>query len=132
MHWRLLPIDRSSLAQRSVFEISRLWKLNSVHQVPDAEILPHVYTSASMTSNNVLSSSRTKYILPIGTERKYFEVGIFASSQQRMLTYKQDHEEVIIPPAKVVPPRISERLIPCSELPPLAKQSFLVGAVPRS
>lgn len=45
-----------------------------MHQGPDAEVLPHVYTSTSMTGNNVLSSSGSKYILPIGTERKYFEV----------------------------------------------------------
>jgi antiviral helicase SLH1 len=39
----------------------------------------------------------------------------------------QDYEEVIIPPARPVPPRETERLIPISELDPLAKGSFLVG-----
>lgn len=40
----------------------------------------------------------------------------------------KDYEEVIVPPAKTVPPRASERLVPCSELPPLAKASFPVGS----
>ena len=79
-HWRLLLIARSSLARQSVLELSHLRKLNSVHQGPEADVLPHVYTSASMTGNNALSKLGSKYILPVGTERKYFEVGIFASS----------------------------------------------------
>jgi antiviral helicase SLH1 len=39
----------------------------------------------------------------------------------------QDYEEVIIPPAKAIPPRLNERLIRISELDPLVQGSFLVG-----
>ncbi|KIM25210.1 hypothetical protein M408DRAFT_26410 [Serendipita vermifera MAFF 305830] len=73
-----------------------------------AEVLPHVYTSASMTNNHAFAGFASKYMLPLGTTRQMYE----------------DYEEVILPPAKTVPPRASERLIPCSELPPLAKGSF--------
>ena len=38
----------------------------------------------------------------------------------------QEYEEVTVPPARVVPPRASERLIPVAELDPLAKGSFPV------
>jgi antiviral helicase SLH1 len=48
-------------------------------------------------------------MLPIGTARHDYE----------------DYEEVVIPPAKTVPPRESERLIPVSELDELARGSFL-------
>ncbi|PVF94776.1 putative RNA helicase [Serendipita vermifera] len=72
------------------------------------EALPHVYTSSSVTQNHAFSSFGAKYLLPIGTTRNHFE----------------DYEEVTVPPAKVVPPKPSERLIPCTELPPLAKGSF--------
>ncbi|CAG7848419.1 Putative helicase mug81; AltName: Full=Meiotically up-regulated gene 81 protein [Serendipita indica DSM 11827] len=74
----------------------------------EAEVLPHVYTSASMTHNHSISTFGTKYLLPLGTTRRYTE----------------DYEEVTVPPARVVPPRATERLVPCSELPPLAKGSF--------
>lgn len=40
--------------------------------------------------------------------------------------FLQDYEEVVIPPAKTVPPRGSERLIPVSELDELARGSFPV------
>jgi hypothetical protein len=43
--------------------------------------------------------------------------------------YLQDFEEVIIPPARPVPPRATERLIPVSKLDPLAKGSFPVCPV---
>ncbi|KAJ7179883.1 Sec63 Brl domain-containing protein [Mycena crocata] len=72
------------------------------------EILPHVYTSTPMSQGNVLSQFGSKYMLPLGTVRQTYE----------------DFEEVIIPPAKPVPPRVTERLIPVSELDPLAKGSF--------
>ncbi|KII95222.1 hypothetical protein PLICRDRAFT_661155 [Plicaturopsis crispa FD-325 SS-3] len=77
---------------------------------PEAEILPHVYTSsaAGTVQGNVLSQFGSKYMLPLGTTRHDFE----------------DYQEVIIPPARPVPPRHSERLIPVSELDPLAKGSF--------
>lgn len=41
----------------------------------------------------------------------------------------QYYEEVIIPPAKPVPPRETERLISVSELDPLAKGSFLASVL---
>ncbi|KAJ7129808.1 Sec63-domain-containing protein [Mycena epipterygia] len=72
------------------------------------EVLPHVYTSTPMSQGNVLSQFGSKYMLPLGTVRQTYE----------------DFEEVIIPPAKPVPPRVTERLIPVSELDPLAKGSF--------
>lgn len=67
----------------------------------------------------------TKYTLPVGTERQRFEVSgvttaIFVSN------VAQDYEEVIVPPAKPVPPQASERRIPVSELDPLARGSFPV------
>ncbi|OBZ76331.1 putative helicase mug81 [Grifola frondosa] len=78
----------------------------TAHEAP--EILPYVYTSGSMVQGNILSHLGTRYVLPIGTTRNNYE----------------DYEEVVIPPAKAVPPRMSERLIPVSELDPLAKGSF--------
>jgi antiviral helicase SLH1 len=39
----------------------------------------------------------------------------------------QEYEEVIVPPAKPVPPRVAERLIPVNELDPLARGSFPVS-----
>lgn len=67
-------------------------------------------------------------MLPLGTTRNDYEVfrthlkhhGYFHSN------IIQDFEEVIVPPTKAVPPREAERLIPVSELPPLAKGSFPV------
>jgi antiviral helicase SLH1 len=75
------------------------------------EILPHVYTSSSVVQGSVLSPIGNKYTLPIGTTRHDHE----------------DYEEVIIPPAKPVPPRETERLISVSELDPLARGSFPVS-----
>ncbi|KAJ6539226.1 Sec63-domain-containing protein [Mycena capillaripes] len=72
------------------------------------EILPHVYTSTPMAQGNVLSQFGSKYMLPLGTDRQTYE----------------DFEEVIIPPARPVPPRVAERLILVSELDPLAQGSF--------
>ena len=66
-------------------------------------------------------------MLPLGTTRNAYEVvlpartGILPS-----LKCRQDYEEVTVPPASVVPPRKSERLIPVAELDPLAKGSFPV------
>jgi len=45
----------------------------SYFQQPEAEDLPHVYTSSSI-SGNVLSHLGTKYMLPIGTTREMQEV----------------------------------------------------------
>lgn len=39
------------------------------------EVLPHVYTSSSM-QGNVLSHLGAKYMLPIGTKREYYDVGL--------------------------------------------------------
>ncbi|KAF5393646.1 hypothetical protein D9757_000135 [Collybiopsis confluens] len=75
---------------------------------PEAEFLPHVYTSSSMTQGNVLSHLGTRYMLPLGTQRKL----------------KEEYEEVIIPPARPVPPRQTERLVPVAELDHLAKGCF--------
>ncbi|KAF8138604.1 Sec63-domain-containing protein [Boletus edulis] len=61
-----------------------------------------------MGGGNILSQYGSKYMLPIGTTRHDYE----------------DYEEVVIPPAKVVPPRESERLIPVSGLDELARGSF--------
>ncbi|CDO68689.1 hypothetical protein BN946_scf184652.g16 [Trametes cinnabarina] len=72
----------------------------TAHDAPEA--LPHVYTSGSVVQGNMLSHLGTRYLLPM----------------------EQDYEEVVIPPAKAVPPRASERLISVSELDPLAKGSF--------
>ncbi|KAI0650624.1 Sec63-domain-containing protein [Trametes meyenii] len=82
-----------------------LWT-GTAHDAPD--VLPHVYTSASMVQGNMLSHLGTRYLLPVGTARRETE----------------DYEEVTIPPAKMVPPRASERLIPVAELDPLANGSF--------
>ncbi|KAJ7507670.1 Sec63 Brl domain-containing protein [Mycena galericulata] len=72
------------------------------------EVLPHVYTSNPTAQGNILSQFGSKYMLPLGTVRQTYE----------------DFEEVIIPPARPVPPRATERLIPVSELDPLARGSF--------
>lgn len=44
-------------------------------QASAPEVLPHVYTSASMVQGNVLSQYGSKYMLPIGTTRQDHEVG---------------------------------------------------------
>ncbi|ESK97545.1 activating signal cointegrator 1 complex subunit 3 [Moniliophthora roreri MCA 2997] len=76
--------------------------------IPEPERLPHVYTSSNMSQGNILSHTGSKYLLPIGTDRKLYE----------------EYEEVIVPPAKPVPPRETERLIPVSGLDRLAKGCF--------
>ncbi|KAF9569347.1 Sec63-domain-containing protein [Agrocybe pediades] len=75
---------------------------------PVEEVLPHVYTSSSVSQGNVVSQLGSKYMLPLGTSRYQYE----------------EYEEVIIPPANPVPPKASERLISISELDPLVKGSF--------
>ncbi|KAH9850708.1 Sec63-domain-containing protein [Lenzites betulinus] len=82
----------------------------TAHDAPEA--LPHVYTSSSVAQGNMLSHLGTRYMLPMGTTRRETEARI------------SDYEEVVLPPARTVPPRASERLIPVSELEPLAKGSF--------
>ncbi|EJD01188.1 Sec63-domain-containing protein [Fomitiporia mediterranea MF3/22] len=74
----------------------------------EQEVLPHVYTSSSFRQNNILSDAGAKYLLPVDTERHMYE----------------EYEEVIIPPARPIPPRVNERLISVSELDDLCKGSF--------
>ncbi|KAF9263522.1 Sec63-domain-containing protein [Marasmius fiardii PR-910] len=75
---------------------------------PEPEVLPHIYSSSSMSQNNILSQYGRKYMLPLGTVRNYH----------------QEYEEVVVPPAKPVPLRSTERLVPVSELDPLARGCF--------
>lgn len=75
---------------------------------PEAEVLPHVYTSSSTSQGNVLSHLGSKYMLPVDTIRQDNE----------------EYLEVVIPPSKPIPPRSTERLIPVSELDPIARGSF--------
>ncbi|KIK65385.1 hypothetical protein GYMLUDRAFT_350494 [Collybiopsis luxurians FD-317 M1] len=75
---------------------------------PEVEALPHVYTSSSISQGNVLSHLGTRYMLPIGTQRKMNE----------------EYEEVIVPPARPIPPKQTERLVPVSELDELARGCF--------
>ncbi|EKM59388.1 uncharacterized protein PHACADRAFT_137065 [Phanerochaete carnosa HHB-10118-sp] len=72
------------------------------------EVLPHVYTSSSMASGNVLSHLGSRFMLPVGTTRVDHE----------------GYEEVTVPPARPVPPRVNERSIPVPELDQLCKGSF--------
>ncbi|KAF8265108.1 Sec63-domain-containing protein [Lactarius quietus] len=75
--------------------------------VDPPEVLPHVYKS-SASGGNILSESGQKFTLPVGTTR-----------------HDEDYySEVVIPPAKTIPPRATERLIPVEELDDLAKRSF--------
>ena len=65
-------------------------------------------------------------MLPIGTDRQVYEV---SSSEYRVLSSSnilQEYEEVIIPPAKPIPPKAEERLIPVSDLEELVKGCFIV------
>jgi antiviral helicase SLH1 len=65
-------------------------------------------------------------MLPIGTDRQVYEVG---SSEYGVLLSSntlQEYEEVIIPPAKAIPPKAEERLMPVSELEELVKECFTV------
>ncbi|KAF7968884.1 hypothetical protein HWV62_28912 [Athelia sp. TMB] len=84
------------------------WRTHVLVQQAAPEVLPHVYTSSSIVQGTMLSQFGSKYMLPLGTTR----------------LDREDYEEVIIPPAKTVPPRASERLVQVSELDPLAKGSF--------
>ncbi|CAE6454479.1 unnamed protein product [Rhizoctonia solani] len=74
----------------------------------DAPEYPHVYTSGSNAHGNILSMFGSKFLLPLGTQRDTNE----------------QYQEVVIPPAKAVPPRINERPIPVRELDTLARGCF--------
>ncbi|QRV72722.1 hypothetical protein RhiJN_00736 [Ceratobasidium sp. AG-Ba] len=76
--------------------------------ITDGPTYTHVYTSSSNVHGNILSMFGSKFTLPLGTQRN---------------TYEQ-YQEVIIPPANTVPPRINERLVPVQELDPLAGGCF--------
>ncbi|KAG6837982.1 hypothetical protein H0H93_008376 [Arthromyces matolae] len=80
--------------------------LNAQQEAP--EVLPHVYSSSVMSQGNVLSQLGSKYMLPMGTVRKQ----------------EDEFEEVIVPPAKTIPPKAGERLLPVNDLEPLARESF--------
>lgn len=68
-------------------------------------------------------------MLPMGTTREYREACILESRLSRcLILFRQECEEVTIPPAKAVPPRVNERLIPVVDLDGLAKGAFPVGA----
>ncbi|TFY57142.1 hypothetical protein EVJ58_g7210 [Rhodofomes roseus] len=56
--------------------------------------------------------------------RRRMEETLRANAARPLFTGTADYEEVTIPPTKPVPPRINERLLPVSELDPLAKGSF--------
>ncbi|KAJ2920149.1 hypothetical protein MD484_g373, partial [Candolleomyces efflorescens] len=62
----------------------------------------------SHSGGNMLSQYGTKYVLPVGTIRQS----------------EKEYEEVVIPPAKVVPPRATEHLVQIAELDPLARGCF--------
>lgn len=72
-----------------------------------------------------MSHLGSKYMLPIGTERKLHEVSCHRPPFPSLIAL-QEYEEVTIPPAKPVPPRQKERLISIGELDELAKLSFPV------
>lgn len=66
-------------------------------------------------------------MLPINTTRHDYEVASGIHFSQLVSYLIQDYEEVVLPPAKTVPPREFERLIPVSELDELARGSFPVS-----
>ncbi|KZS97906.1 Sec63-domain-containing protein [Sistotremastrum niveocremeum HHB9708] len=107
-HMRTANGDVSSVSARermeAQFRNNALKPLFRAKASEDPEELPHVYTS------QVTSFGRPgeKFLLPLGTTREDFE----------------DCEEVTIPPARTVPPRGVERLIPIHELDPLARGAF--------
>lgn len=49
-------------------------------------MLPHVYSSSNLSHNSILSPTGQKYMLPLGTERKYHEVRQ-AKKRQLALTH---------------------------------------------
>ncbi|EEB90760.1 hypothetical protein MPER_10991, partial [Moniliophthora perniciosa FA553] len=54
--------------------------------IPEPERLPHVYTSSSMSQGNILSHTGSKYLLPIGTDRKVYEQkAVFLMSPVQLL-----------------------------------------------
>ncbi|PFH52850.1 hypothetical protein AMATHDRAFT_1892 [Amanita thiersii Skay4041] len=78
----------------------------AAHDAPENH--PHVYTSSSLAQGNLLSHLGSKYMLPIGT----------------IQTRHEDYEEFVVPPAKLVPPKDTERIVPISELNYLVRGCF--------
>lgn len=98
------------------------------HEAP--EVLPHVYTSHSIVGvgGGVLSQFGSKYMLPVGTTRLAYEVSsCLFDYVTTALHESKEYEEVIVPPARTVPPRETERPILISELESIAKGSFPVS-----
>ncbi|KAI0049650.1 Sec63-domain-containing protein [Auriscalpium vulgare] len=105
---RILSLAEARKRMEETFRENASRPLFSAMAAPPPEVLPHVYTSSSAAQGNILSQHGTKYLLPMGTTRRQAET----------------YEEVVIPPAKAVPPRSTERLISVSELDHVAKGSF--------
>ncbi|EJD53558.1 Sec63-domain-containing protein [Auricularia subglabra TFB-10046 SS5] len=72
------------------------------------EVLPNIYTATSLGFGGMLSATGHKYMLPVDTTREEHDAYV----------------EVVVPPAKTVPPRATERLIPIVDLDPICKGSF--------
>ncbi|KAF8974332.1 Sec63-domain-containing protein [Flammula alnicola] len=100
--------DSARQRMQEQFEATAARPLFLAEAQPELEVLPHVYSSTKMSQGNVVSQFGSKYMLPLGTTRQTYE----------------EYEEVVIPPAKPVPPMSSERLIPISELNEIVKGSF--------
>jgi hypothetical protein len=66
--------------------------------------------------------------IPNATRTRYFFVSTFRDKPSTHV-FRQQYQEVTIPPAKAVPPRLNERLIPVNELDILAGGCFPVCMV---
>lgn len=75
------------------------------HVIPESIQYPNVYASSS---NTAMASYGGRLALPMGTIRRD----------------REHAEEVVIPPANPVPPKVTERFIPVKELGPLAAGCF--------
>lgn len=102
------PVPDAKRRMEDAFREAAARPLFSGTNVQATEIPPHVYTSSSTVQGSVLSSTGSKYMLPIGTTRED----------------REEYEEVTIPPAKAVPPRSNERLVRVTDLDGLAKGAF--------
>ncbi|KAG9002686.1 hypothetical protein FRB94_003721 [Tulasnella sp. JGI-2019a] len=74
--------------------------------ITEAPVYPHVYEA--WLGHPALSAFGPKKLLPLGTTREEDEI----------------MTEVVIPPARPIPPKLTERLIPVSELDELARGCF--------
>ena len=90
----------------------------------EPELLPHVYSSGQ---GSVFSQFGSKYALPLGTIRNAYEVTIKRIRASNTDYFDQVYNEVIVPPAQPMPPRLKERLIPIMELDDIVRRSFLVS-----